>query len=66
MQSNLGARVPAVSGVTTTGLSILPTVEGRSTTLLFARAWMQWLGGIGMVVLALALTLAPARTITSE
>lgn len=45
----------AISGVTTTGLSTLGSVEHRSTTFLFARAWMQWYGGLGIVVLSVAL-----------
>ncbi len=45
----------SVSGITTTGLSTLPTVSGRSASFLFARAWMQWLGGLGIVVLSVAL-----------
>lgn len=49
----------AVSGVTTTGLTVLASVEDRSTTLLFARAWMQWYAGLGIVVLALALAFTP-------
>lgn len=49
----------AVSGATTTGLSTLATVEGQSTTFLFARAWMQWYGGLGIVVLSLALLFQP-------
>lgn len=55
----LDALFESVSGITTTGLSILPTVEDRSTTLLFARAWMQWYAGLGFVVLALALAVVP-------
>jgi trk system potassium uptake protein TrkH len=45
----------AVSGVTTTGLSTLTGIEMHSTTLLFTRAWMQWYGGLGFVVLSVAL-----------
>jgi len=45
----------AVSGITTTGLSVLGNVEHRSATLLFTRAWMQWYGGLGIVVLSVAL-----------
>jgi trk system potassium uptake protein TrkH len=45
----------AVSAVTTTGLSTLPSVEGASRSFLFARAWMQWYGGLGIVVLSVAL-----------
>ena len=45
----------AISAVTTTGLSSLGSVEHRSTSFLFARAWMQWYGGLGIVVLSVAL-----------
>lgn len=50
----------AVSGVTTTGLSTLGSLAERTPTFLFARAWMQWIGGLGFVVLSLALMPAPA------
>jgi trk system potassium uptake protein TrkH len=55
----LDAFFEAISGVTTTGLSTLSSVEGRSRTFLLARAWMQWVGGLGFVVLSLALLLGP-------
>lgn len=45
----------AVSAITTTGLSTLASVENLPRTVLFARAWMQWYGGLGIVVLSLAL-----------
>jgi len=51
----LDAWFEAVSGVTTTGLSILPRPESESSALIFARSWMQWFGGLGVVVLSLAL-----------
>jgi trk system potassium uptake protein TrkH len=44
----------AVSGVTTTGLTTLATVRDKGHTFLFARAWMQWYGGLGIAVLAVA------------
>jgi trk system potassium uptake protein len=47
----------AVSGVTTTGLSTTASVEDKSHAFLFARAWMQWYGGLGIVILSLALFL---------
>ncbi|MEZ5579152.1 MAG: potassium transporter TrkG [Candidatus Competibacteraceae bacterium] len=56
----LDALFEATSGVTTTGLSVLPTVEGHSSTFLFARAWLQWYGGLAITVLALAFILAPS------
>lgn len=49
----------AVSGVTTTGLSTLPSVEGASRAFRFTRAWTQWYGGLGFVVLSLVLTSRP-------
>ncbi len=49
----------AVSAVTTTGLSTKATFVGAPSTFLFARAWMQWYGGLGIVVLSLALVMQP-------
>ena len=49
----------AVSGVTTTGLSTLASVEDRPASFLFARAWMQWVGGLGVLALVLALLMEP-------
>jgi len=54
--SFLDAFFEAVSGVTTTGLSTLGSVRDRPDTLLFARAWMQWYGGLGFAALVLAFT----------
>ncbi len=48
-----------VSGVTTTGLSTLPSVENKPDAFLFARGWMQWVGGLGVIVLALAIHTQP-------
>lgn len=45
----------AVSAVTTTGLSTVMQPETKSDAFLFARAWGQWFGGLGMVILSLAL-----------
>jgi trk system potassium uptake protein TrkH len=55
--SFLDAFFEAVSGVTTTGLSTKATLVGAPATFIFARAWMQWYGGLGIVVLSLALVL---------
>lgn len=44
-----------MSGFTTTGASILPEVEKLSYGLLFWRSLIQWLGGMGIIVLSLAL-----------
>jgi trk/ktr system potassium uptake protein len=49
----------AVSGVTTTGLSTQATLVGAPSAFLFSRAWLQWYGGLGIVVLSLALVMQP-------
>ena len=51
----LDAWFEAVSGITTTGLSLAASVEDKPAAFLFARAWLQWFGGLGIVVLSLAL-----------
>ncbi len=45
----------AVSAVTTTGLTVTSELAGKSQTFLFSRAWMQWYGGLGIIVLSVAL-----------
>lgn len=59
--SFMDAWFEAVSGVTTTGLSTL-SVDGKPDAFLFGRGWMQWVGGIGVVVLALALFIPSGGT----
>ena len=44
-----------VSGVTTTGLTTLASPESLPATFVFARAWSQWYGGLGIAVLAVAM-----------
>ncbi|MDR2048967.1 MAG: TrkH family potassium uptake protein [Treponema sp.] len=45
----------SVSGFTTTGTSIIKDVEAMPRSLLFWRAETHWLGGMGMVVLTVAI-----------
>ncbi len=45
----------SISGFTTTGASILNDVEGISKGILFWRSLIQWLGGMGIIVLSLAI-----------
>ena len=45
----------SVSGITTTGLTMITNVEAAPRTLVFARSWLQWCGGLGIVVLSIAL-----------
>ena len=44
-----------VSGLTTTGAEVLPDVSQLPVSLLFYRVWLQFIGGLGVVILALAL-----------
>jgi trk system potassium uptake protein TrkH len=44
----------AMSGWTTTGLTMISDVEIMPRSLLFWRSFMQWLGGVGIIVLLLA------------
>lgn len=53
--SPLDALFEAVSAITTTGLTTLDTVADKPRGFLFARAWLQWCGGLGIAVLAVAL-----------
>lgn len=45
----------AVSGFTTTGATVLTGLDELPKSVLYYRQQIQWLGGIGMVVLAVAL-----------
>jgi trk system potassium uptake protein TrkH len=45
----------SVSGFTTTGASVLTNIETVSKGLLFWRAFIQWLGGMGIIVLSVAI-----------
>ncbi len=45
----------SVSGFTTTGSSVMTNIEGATKSLLFWRSFIQWLGGMGIIVLSLAI-----------
>lgn len=60
LSSRLGMSVTdavfeAVSGFTTTGAIIFPRLEALPISVLYYRSQIEWLGGIGIVVLAVAL-----------
>ncbi|MGC1955233.1 MAG: TrkH family potassium uptake protein [Gammaproteobacteria bacterium] len=44
----------SVSGVTTTGSTVLSGLDTMAQSILLWRALLQWLGGIGIIVLAIA------------
>ena len=45
-----------VSGFTTTGASIVPSVEDLSKSILYWRSFSHWVGGMGVLVFLLAFT----------
>ncbi len=45
----------SMSGFTTTGATIMSKIEGKGYTILLWRCFTQWLGGIGIIVLTLAI-----------
>ena len=53
--SYVDAFFETVSGFTTTGASILPDVEVLSHGLLFWRSFTHWIGGMGVLVLMMAI-----------
>jgi trk system potassium uptake protein TrkH len=48
-----------ISGITTTGLSVTASVADKPAIFLFSRAWMQWVGGLGIVILFVATMVRP-------
>jgi trk system potassium uptake protein TrkH len=48
-----------ISGVTTTGLSVTASVADKPAIFLFSRSWMQWVGGLGIVILSVATMIQP-------
>ncbi len=55
MPTYLDSLFEAVSGFTTTGITILPDVTVLSQSMLFWRSLTQWIGGMGVLVFMLAL-----------
>lgn len=53
----LDAFFEAASGLTTTGLSVAPADVGP--VFLFARSWLQWIGGIGIVLIVISVLVPP-------
>lgn len=59
----IDALFETVSGFTTTGASILHQAEGLPESILFWRSFTHWLGGMGVLILALAILPAGGRGI---
>ena len=56
----------SVSGVTTTGLSMLDSLAEVPRSLLLWRAEMQWMGGVGIVMVFLFIVLTLHRTTAAD
>ena len=54
LSNPLDAYFESVSGFTATGATVLTDVEGLSRSMLFWRQFSHWLGGMGIIVLAVA------------
>ncbi len=48
----------SISGITTTGLSVY-SVDELPYTIHFVRSWLQWIGGVGIVLMTLIFLLRP-------
>ncbi len=55
LSSPVDALFESASGFTTTGASVLTVIEGSGRGILFWRSFTQWLGGMGIIVLFVAL-----------
>ncbi len=68
--SPIDSTFEAMSGFTTTGATLLSDIEAESPSILFWRSMTQWLGGIGIVVLFVAvapyLGMHAARLLSAE
>ncbi len=53
--SPLNALFESMSAFTTTGSTVLVDIESHSRSILFWRSMMQWLGGMGIIVLFIAI-----------
>ena len=53
--SPVDALFESASGFTTTGASVMTDIESAGRGILFWRSFTQWLGGMGIIVLFVAL-----------
>ena len=57
--SFIDALFETISAVTTTGLSVTASVADKPAIFLFSRSWMQWVGGLGIIILSVATMIRP-------
>ena len=53
--SLINAFFESMSGLTTTGATVIKDLDNTSKSILLWRAMLQWLGGIGIIVIAIAI-----------
>ena len=53
--SFINALFESVSGLTTTGATVISGLDDLPKSILYYRQQLQWLGGIGIVVIAVAI-----------
>lgn len=63
--SFINAFFEAMSAMTTTGMSLLQSFEGVPNSLLFWRAFMQWLGGLGILTFFVAVVVEAGGAATA-
>lgn len=51
----IDAYFESMSGFTTTGATVMSSIEGNPYSILFWRDFIQWLGGMGIIVLVVAI-----------
>lgn len=51
----IDAYFESMSGFTTTGATVLSSIEGNPLSVLFWRDQIQWMGGMGIIVLVIAI-----------
>ncbi len=52
--SSIDSIFESMSGITTTGATVISNIESLPESLLFYRQLLQWMGGMGLIVLAIA------------
>jgi trk system potassium uptake protein TrkH len=55
LQSPVDAFFETMSGLTTTGFTVVADADGTDPSILFWRSTLQWVGGLGIIVLMVAL-----------
>ncbi len=60
--SFLDAYFETISGITTTGITLFTDIESLQKSVLFWRGFIQWLGGLGILTLFLAITFSSDNT----